>query len=439
MKKSGLILLCIFLFLLAVGTGAVWLFLTPRGALRSDLPEAVVEKAMAEKAPKFWLEEYIRQTSLPVTEFEDETLMKLRLFNAAVGSGELTFRPEESESSQYVQSYIITVGEADLFRAVTSYRDRTWQAPEFIALPTLQPAVHEIEVLLPSDAVLTVNGKPVGDAYIKERFIPYPDMTELELQFDEHPTRTLYAISGLYEAPLVAADRPGGILLLSAGNGRWEYTLPDAAGYAFAVRAPRDAAVTLGGVQLGDENIAASSVYATELDIPAELQSFLPEYVTYTAGGLYSLPEITAALPDGTPLSSSLGADGVTTFTLSGADGLRDQHEVIVLEFLRNLITYGSGNATLGGTAVYVARNSPVQKYLNGAINSLHWTVHVTLTIHDIVTADYVALGDGGFLCHAHADFSTSTYYQQKDISLDYDMIWINQDGVWRLWDLAYK
>ena len=438
MKKGALILLCIFLFLLAAGTGAVWFFLTPRGALRSDLPETVMEAAMAEKAPEFWREEFARQLSLPVTEFEDENLMKLRLFDAAAGTGALTFRPESDGSSQYAQSYIVSVGDADLFRAVTSYRDGTWQEPEFTALPTIQATVHEIEVLLPSDAVLTVNGKPVGEGYIRERGLPYPDMTELELGFDEHPTRTLYAVSGLYADPVVEAQRSGGILLLSAGDGRWEYTLPDAAGHAFAVSAPREATVRVGGVTLGAENIAASSVYATELDIPEALQSMLPEYVTYTAGGLYSLPEITASLPDGTALNPSQGADGVFTFTPTGGDELREKYDVVVLEFLRNLITYGSGNATIGGTSVYVARNSPVQKYINGAISSLHWTVNVTLTIHEITTTDYVALGDGGFLCRAHADFSTSTYYQQKDISMDYDMIWINQDGVFRLWDLAF-
>ena len=438
MKKSGLVLLCLFLFLLAVGTGAVWFFLTPRGVLRSDLPETVVEAAMAAKAPEYWREEFARQLSLPVTEFEDESLLKLRLFDSAAGSGELTFRPEADGSSQFVQSYVVSVGDADLFRAVTSYRDGIWQEPEFTALPTLQATVHEIEVLLPSDAVLTLNGKVVGEGYIKERGLPYPDMTDLELGFEEHPTRTLYTVSGLYTDPAVDAQRPGGVLLLSAGDGRWEYTLPDAAGYSFAVSAPRNAQVRAGSTLLGAENISASSVYATTLDIPEALQSELPEYVTYTAGGLYSLPEITAQLPDGAELVASRGPDGTITFTPTGGDEFREKYEVVVVEFLRNLITYGSGNATMGGTSAYVARNSPMQKYVNGAISSLHWTVNVTLTIHEIVTMDYVPLGDGGFLCRAHADFSTSTYYQQKDISMDYDMIWINQDGVFRLWDLAF-
>ena len=42
MKKVGLVILCVLLFLAAVGGGTTYMLLTPRGVLRTDSPVAVL-------------------------------------------------------------------------------------------------------------------------------------------------------------------------------------------------------------------------------------------------------------------------------------------------------------------------------------------------------------------------------------------------------------
>lgn len=61
----------------------------------------------------------------------------------------------------------LRMGGADLFRAAERYRDRTWQVTELTALDGLSAATHEITVLLPADAALSVNGVRVGESHIR--------------------------------------------------------------------------------------------------------------------------------------------------------------------------------------------------------------------------------------------------------------------------------
>lgn len=437
MKKGVLVLICVLLFLITAGAGAAWLYLSPEGALRSDLPGTVMEAYLADKTPDFWKAEYMRQIQLPVTEFEDAEALLSKIYDTAVGAGTVTFSPITYESGGDARSYLIRLGEADLFRAVERYVDGTWQVTALTALDNLTGMTHEISVLLPSDAALTVNGVRVSENYLSESGLAYPDMTALERKLPDFPTRKRYVVSGLYEAPTVEASREGGLVLLSAADGVWEYTVPDAAGYAFAVSAPREAVVRLGGVELGSENIAASSVYSTQLNIPIYLQEYLPAYVTYTAGGLYSLPEITASLPDGTPLTA-VETNGSLSFSLPGTEALREEHHVQAEEFIRALTTYGAGNAPLGSVSAFVSPDSEVQRYLNGALASLHWTAHVTLSFQNVVADNFIPLGEEAYICRIYPDFTTQTWHETKEISLVYETLWVNEGGAWKVWDLAF-
>ena len=75
MKKVGLFFLCLAVFLLAVAGGYVWLFLTPRGALRSDTPEKVMQSWLDGHDAAFFREEYLRQSPAAVTEFLEQVLL----------------------------------------------------------------------------------------------------------------------------------------------------------------------------------------------------------------------------------------------------------------------------------------------------------------------------------------------------------------------------
>ena len=60
MKRFGLFFLCLLLFAALVGGCAAYLYLTPRGLLRPDGPDAVMQSVMDSTDRAGWRAEYLR-------------------------------------------------------------------------------------------------------------------------------------------------------------------------------------------------------------------------------------------------------------------------------------------------------------------------------------------------------------------------------------------
>lgn len=436
MKKWTLVLLCTLLAALILGSGAVWLLLTPRGLLRSDRPEDVMQSAVGSMRREDWRSEYIRQRSVAVSEFEDAGQVTGDIFDAAVPGDTFTFRLAEDGGDER-QEYIVSGGDIELFRAVLTYSARRWNMA-LTALDSLSADTRTLSITVPEGTALTLNGKTVGESYIAERDIPCPDMTDLELRFAVHPTLVRYEIDGIYEAVELTASREGGLCELYADGTQWSYTLPEGGQYAFCVKAPSEAVITVNGTVLEERDVTATSIYPTRLDLPEALQSSLPGYRIYTAGGLYTKPEISAVLPDGTALVPEVGEDGSIAYTSPPSDTLRESAHARVEDFLRALCEYGAGHTARYAPNAYVAQGSPLTNYISRASGSLYWTQGVATSYDEITSSDYIPLGDDAFLCQGHVKCSTKTRYQSVSFDLNYDMLWIRQGNNWSIQDLAF-
>ena len=437
MKKWSLAFLCLLLAGLIVGGGAAWLLLTPRGLLRQDRPEDVMQNAMDTRGRADWREEYLRQCPVPVSEFEDAARVTGDIFDAAVPGEDFSFRPVEG-GDDTAQDYIVSGGGVDLFRAGLVYESGKWNLT-LTGLGTLSAPTRTLSVSVPTGTALTLNGRGVGESYIAQQDIPYPDLTELELRFASYPTLVRYEIGCIYEAAELSAEREGGLVCLYTDGTEWRYTQPEGGQYSFCVKAPAEAVVTVNGSALTERELAATSTYPTRLDLPDALQSSLPGYRIYAAGGLYTKPEISAVLPDGTALLPSADEDGTVSYTFSPSEALREANHSRVEEFLRALCEYGAGHTARYAPSAYVAQGSALTNYISRASGSLHWTVGVATTYDEISSSDYVPLGDPAFLCRGHVVCSTRTKYQTVSFDLSYDMLWVNQGGRWMIQDLAFE
>ena len=71
MKKWALALLCVLLAASVLCGGAAWMLLTPRGMLREDKPEDVMQNAMDSMSREDWRDLYLSGCSVDTGEFED--------------------------------------------------------------------------------------------------------------------------------------------------------------------------------------------------------------------------------------------------------------------------------------------------------------------------------------------------------------------------------
>ena len=436
MKKWALALLCVLLAASVLCGGAAWMMLSPRGVLREDKPEDAMQNAMDSMSREDWRDLYLSGCSVDTGEFEDPAKVTGDIFDAAVPGDDFSFRPAPG-GNDTLQEYIVSAGGTDLARARLVYGEGRWDL-SLTAVNSLSAPTRTLSVTVPEGTALTLNGRSVEERYIAERNIPYPDMTDLELRFKEHPTLVRYEIPGIYEAAELSAVREGGLAELYADGTEWRYTLPEGGRYTFLVEAPAEASVTVNGTLLTDGELAATADYPTRLDIPEELQASLPSFRIYSAGGLYSEPAVSAALPDGTALVPVTGEGGMISYTYPPTEELYQACHGRVEDFLRALCEYGAGHTARYAPNTYVSQGSALSPYITRASGSLYWTVGVATSYDEISSSDYVPLGSDAFLCRGRVVCTTKTKYQTVNFDLNYDMLWVRQGNYWMIRDLAF-
>ena len=440
MKKGGLILLCLALFLLCVGGAGAYLYLTPRGLLHPDLPQDVMQRYMDSRSAADWRADYVRLEAPETGEFEDSETVAGHIFDALTASAPLTFREEPVADPEARAAYLVSAGEADLLRVTLRYRDGTWAAADTEPLRAVLAERRTISITAPSDARVTVNGVPLSESYITDPMVVYEDMTATELRFSAYPHRVRYTVPGLYEAPEVAVVCADGTkpVCLRADGSVYDYLPADAGAYTFTAEAPQDAVLTLNGGELTTADAAATRAFDTRLDIPEELQAYLPAYSIYSLGGLYSRDITASARQNGRELTAEKDENGMLRFAWPEEEALYDQCHERVETFLRYLCEYGAGHTLRYNPSGFIAPDSQMMAYIRNAGGSLIWTVNVTLTFEEITSGGYIPLGEDAFYCRGEVKANTSTYYQKKDLHLGYEMLWIRQNGSWMLQDLAF-
>ena len=439
MKRSTLLLLCLLVFVLLVGGAAAWMYFSPAGALAPVSAEDAVQEVLDTTDTAEWRAKYVSLCAPETSAFESAETVAGDLFDAAVQGQSLSFRPDSENTSRLAPVYILSAGENDLLTLTASYdkASRTWKVDE-APLKALQAEARTLAITVPEGSAVSVNGTALSEEYITDSHVPYTGISELETQFDTCPYRMTYTVPGIYEAVQVDVSREAGVLLLYSDGTRFDYTVPDAGTHAFRVTAPQEAAVTAGGALLTDAQVVSFAPLSTHVDIPDELAGALPVYTVYAAGGLYSDPTFAAALPDGTALTPTTGADGFPTFELPGNEVLWSECHERVENYMQEIAGYGSGNTASNYPTGYVAPGSSLMLYFQYALDTLHWTRGWTVTFNEVKSWGYVPLGEDAFLCQGEANFTTATRHETRENIVDYEMLWVRQNGTWYIQDMSF-
>ena len=439
MKRSTLLLLCLLVFVLLVGGAAAWMYFSPAGALAPVSAEDAVQEVLDTTDTAEWRAKYVSLCAPETSAFESAETVAGDLFDAAVQGQRLSFRPDSENTSRLAPVYILSAGENDLLTLTASYdkASRTWKVDE-APLKALQAEARTLAITVPEGSAVSVNGTALSEEYITDSRVPYTGISELETQFDTCPYRMTYTVPGIYEAVQVDVSREAGVLLLYSDGTRFDYTVPDAGTHAFRVTAPQEAAVTAGGALLTDAQVVSFAPLSTHVDIPDELAGALPVYTVYAAGGLYSDPTFAAALPDGTALTPTTGADGFPTFELPGNEVLWSECHKRVENYMQEIAGYGSGNTASNYPTGYVAPGSSLMLYFQYALDTLHWTRGWTVTFNEVKSWGYVPLGEDAFLCQGEVNFTTATRHETRENIVDYEMLWVRQNGTWYIQDMSF-
>lgn len=435
------------LVFLALGAAGCYLLYRYAEAYEASLPEHVMDALMAETTEDQWYNYIRRDAPLAVSEFEDGEALFTAYYAAAIRGRSFSYRKAPGAYRDDGPVYTVRAGGKDLCtvtlapigRHAAGFGRELWQVGEIRSCFTMDD-LESVAVVIdapPGDSV-SVNGVTLSDAYRTGETVPAPDVTELESRFETQPMFDRWRVDPLY-GEITVRDKNGAVLspLREEGSREIRYLAREEELYSFTVRAPEGVTVTVGGAELSP----AEAVKAED-GILAGLEAYTGgetlRQLTWSYGGLYSLPEITGRAADGTALTPLMNEKGELLFFLPQDEALREAAEPRVREFFQRYIDYSSRaydegrynmllSCILPGTELYA--------YVRDSVAAMIWASATQVHYDELTFTDFRSVGEDCFTCTIRykADFSATAWYESYtyDLQNAYELAFVRQGDLW--------
>ncbi len=311
--------------------------------------------------------------------------------------------------------------------------------------------LHSLTFIVPSDAVVTVNGKTVTSDFITESNLPYPSADKWNADSDSAPHRVKYFLDGLVTAGIeFSVSAYDGTVLTPVSSdeasGVYEYEYPSELLRSAEIYAPEGSSVTLNSVELTENELISAGAVPSEIE---SIEQFItnPERVcVYRIDGLYSEPKIKITNKDGKELTVTSAENMVYSFEHESSDQLMSAHKAYAEQFTDNYIKYYTDGRIYiqenfeNLILPYIQPDSEAYKYLSIVFDSLAWREKSTVSEKSIASHDYIKWGDNCFSCSV--DFMIKYYnpnseaYEEENVK-NWQLFFVNTTGVDSGWKIA--
>lgn len=432
------------IFLLA-GAAGCWVLYRYAGSYEASLPEHVMDDFMASTTEDQWYGYIRRDVSLPGSEFEDTGAIFDAYYDAAIRGKRFTYWKNPEEYTDETPVYKVRGGGMDLAvvrlvprgRGAAGFGRELWQVGEVqgvLALDYLDSVTVEIDA--PRGDTVYLNGVPVGEKYLTGEAAPVPDLTDLESRFTEVPAFARYRIP-MYGDITVSDEKGTALQPTRSEDGRTvRYVAREDEFFSFTVRAPEIVTVNVSGAELTPDEAVRS-----EAGVFAGLDSFTGgtyyRTLTWTFGGLYTRPEITAEM-NGQALTPIVNEKGDLIFFPARDDALAAEVQPVVEDFFSKYIEY-SGRAyntarhrallslILPGTELYA--------YVRDSRDAMIWASATEVHYDELTFTDFCRVNENCFTCTIRykADFAAQSWHESYtyDLQNAYEMAFVRQGNRW--------
>ena len=248
--------------LLAAGVIGCAVFYRYAAVYEQTRPEPVMD-ALMERGMDEWKAELL--ATLPEDErgFENMDALFELFFEANVRPAALRYRPDFSQPDSERAVFVVSAGRSPIAEVTLrpkeggkrSFGRCEWELERVQCLDfrsALVPVTLEIDA--PREASLTLNGTPIGEAYLSGEAGEPPHLTPMEARFTDAGAYVRYRIENLY-GELTVADAEGRAFrrVETGDDALLRFVLDEPGAYTLSVEAPADAAVIVNGVTLSPE------------------------------------------------------------------------------------------------------------------------------------------------------------------------------------------
>ena len=432
------------IFLLA-GASGCWVLFRYAASYEASIPEHVMDDFMASTGEDRWYEIIRGDVALPESEFEDTGAIFEAYYDAAVRGRKLSYRKKPDEYTASSPVYTVRGGGMDLAvvrlvpegRGAAGFGFELWRVGEVrgvLALDHLESVTVEIDA--PRGDTVYLNGRAVGERWLTGEAAPAPDLTELESRFSEVPSFARYRIP-MYGEITVTDEKGAALSPQRSEDGRTvRYVAREDEFYSFTVRAPEPVTVSVSGARLD-----ASEAVRSESGVLAGLEAYTGENayrtLTWTCGGLYTRPEISAEM-NGTALTPLINEKGELIFFPAQDDALAAEMRPTVEDFFSSYIDY-SGKAYNAvrhhNLLSRILPGSELYAYVRDSRDAMIWASATQVHYDELTFSDFYRVSDSCFTCTIRykADFAAQSWYESYtyDLQNAYEMAFVRSGNRW--------
>ena len=329
--------------------------------------------------------------------------------------------------------------------------------------------LHSLTFIVPSDAIVTVNGKTVTSDFITESNLPYPSADKWNadsdsapyipspsadkwnIDSDSAPYRVKYFLDGLVTVGIeFSVSAYDGTVLTPVSSdeesGIYEYEYPSELLRTAEIYAPEGSSVTLNSVELTASELIGNGAVPNEIESIGQLITNPERVCVYRVGGLYSEPKIEITDKSGKKLTITAAENMIYSFDRESSDELMEAHKAYVEQFTDNYIKYYTDGRIYieenfeNLILPYIQPDSEAYKYLSIVFDSLAWREKSTVSEKNISSHDYIRWGDNCFSCNV--DFMIKYYnpnsgaYEEENVK-DWQLFFVNTTGGENGWKIA--
>ena len=432
------------IFLLA-GAAGCWVLYRYASAYEASLPEHVMDDLMASTTEEEWYDTIRRDVSLPESEFEDTGALFDAYYDAAIRGKKLSYWKKPDEFTDKTPVYKVRGGGMDLAvvrlvpkgSGAAGFGRELWQVGEVrgvLALDHLDSVTVEIDA--PHGDTVYLNGVPVDGKYLTGEAAPVPDLTDLESRFTEVPTFARYRIT-MFGDITVTDEKGVALSPARSEDGRSvRYVAREDEFFSFTVRAPEIVTVNVSGAELSpDEAVRSEDGIFTGLE--AFTGSSCYRTLTWTFGGLYTRPEISAEM-NGITLTPIVNEKGELIFFPAQDDELAAEVYSVVEDFFSSYIEYSGRAYNTARHRALLSRILPgteLYTYVRDSRDAMIWASATEVHYDELTFADFCRVDENCFTCTIRykADFAAQSWHESYtyDLQNAYEMAFVRQGNRW--------
>lgn len=427
-RRHGLVLWILFLLLL--GALACYVFYQYLADYEISRPEPVMDRLMEEMSPDDWYQAVKSRGVGGLSEFEDPAALLEEYYQSRLRQARFSYRRDTVRSDPLHAVFVVRAGNVN-FATVTlgpaeggqlRFGRHLWAVesiePEDI-LSTLQGV--SVEILTYPGQEVFLNGKPLGEGFLRDEAAPCPSLSALERRFPVQPKLWLYRIERMVGD--ISVTTGSGLTLQPEESG--SVVRFDASGEALhrvELFAPSDVELSIcGAALLPEEAVSRSPGILEGLEEFTGADSY--DTLHYVFEGLYTQPVVTARDSDGSLLEPVVTPGGILHFYHADDPAYAVSATPIVSDFFSAYTRYAtSAFSQLRQNALLskILPESELYPYIYHSKDTMIWAVGTTVNeFQDLQYTDFHRLNDKCFVCNVRYRGNFTMNARQGAINYD--------------------